>query len=145
MAELDSGKAQDQSDLDGGAGARTLLRCDGGDGTTWGRGERAGLNEPGGNRGAGESAGAPVTGWVWGPKGPGTLRGAQGPGELHLNLCPHAHPALARGRLQGLRVHWTLALRFPAPAGSAVGRTVGTPAPAGQGCSLLQEGGKSQP
>lgn len=37
MAELDSGKARDQSDLDGGAGARTLLRCDGGDGTTWGR------------------------------------------------------------------------------------------------------------
>lgn len=112
--------------------------------TTWGGGERAGLNEPGGNRGAGELAGAPVVGWVWGPKGLGTLQRAQGPGEPHLNLCPSAHPASARGRLQGLRAHWTLALQFPALAGSAVGRTVGTPAPARQGCPLLQEGERSQ-
>ena len=85
-----------------------------------------------------------MVGWVWGPKGLGTLQRAQGPGEPHLNLCPSAHPASARGRLQGLRAHWTLALQFPALAGSAVGRTVGTPAPARQGCPLLQEGERSQ-
>lgn len=38
MAELDSGKARDQRTLMGVR--QTLLRCDGGDGTTWGRGER---------------------------------------------------------------------------------------------------------
>lgn len=85
-----------------------------------------------------------MVGWVWGPKGLGTLQRAQGPGESHLNLCPSAHPASSGGRLQGLRAHWTLALRFPALASSAVGRTVRTPAPAGQGCPLLQEGRRSQ-
>lgn len=128
MAELD-GKARDQSDLDGGAGARTLAQDHDGDGTTSRVGERAGLNEPGGNRGAGSQQG-PCGGLGVGSQWPGTLQGAQGPGELHLNLCPRAHPALARGRLQGPRRTGPWLSRFPAPAGSAVEEDGGTPAPA---------------
>lgn len=91
------------------------------------------MNRPGGNRGAGESAGAL---W-WAGCG---VPMAQGPSREHRGLvscistCALRPSCLGqRGRLQGPRAHWTLALRFPAEAGSAVGRTGRDTCPAGAG------------